>query len=115
MQAEILNEQGYSATGDAFTYLNMIRTRAGLTKPLTATDLPEQGSFRREVYRQRRPELPFECDRWFDLIRTNRAVSEILANKKVTVPAFRLLYPLPQQEIDIMNNKVSFPQNPGYD
>lgn len=115
MQAEILNEQGYNATGDAFTYLNMIRTRAGLTKPLTASDLPEQGSFRLEVYKQRRLELPFECDRWFDLIRTNRAVSEILANKKVTVPAFRLLYPLPQQEIDIMNNKVTFPQNPGYD
>ena len=115
MQAEILNEQGYNATGDAFTYLNMIRTRAGLVKKLTATDLPDQDSFRREVYRQRRLELPFECDRWFDLLRTNRVVAEILANKKVTVPAFRLLYPLPQQEIDIMNNKATFPQNPGYD
>lgn len=115
MQAEILNEQGYNAAGDAFTYLNMIRNRAGLTKKLTATDLPDQESFRREVYRQRRLELPFECDRWFDLLRTNRAVSEILANKKVTLPAFRLLYPLPQQEVDIMNNKATFPQNAGYD
>ena len=114
MQAEILNEQGYSATGNAFTYLNMIRTRAGLAQ-LAAADLPDQNSFRNEIYRQRRLELPFECDRWFDLLRTNRAVTEILANKKVTLPAFRLIYPLPQQEIDIMNNKATFPQNPGYD
>ncbi|MEC5143891.1 RagB/SusD family nutrient uptake outer membrane protein [Chitinophaga sp. 212800010-3] len=109
MQAEILNEQGYVATGNAFTYLNNVRTRAGLAA-FTAANLPDQASFRAEIYKQRRLELPFECDRWFDLLRTNRAISEILANKKVNLPAFRLLYPIPQQEIDIMN----FPQNPGY-
>jgi hypothetical protein len=114
MQAEILNEQGYSAAGNAFTYLNMIRTRASLAQ-LTAANLPDQASFRNEIYRQRRLELPFECDRWFDLVRTNRAVSEILANKKVNLPTFRLIYPIPQQEIDIMNNKATFPQNPQYD
>ncbi|RBL94126.1 RagB/SusD family nutrient uptake outer membrane protein [Chitinophaga flava] len=114
MQAEVLNELGYSTTGNAYTYLNMVRTRAGLSS-LTAADLPDQASFRNEVYKQRRLELPFECDRWFDLIRTGRVVSEILANKKVNLPAFRLLYPIPQQEIDIMNNKATFPQNPGYD
>ncbi|NLR58129.1 RagB/SusD family nutrient uptake outer membrane protein [Chitinophaga polysaccharea] len=114
MQAEVLNEVGYSTGGSAFAYLNMIRNRAGLST-LNSGDLPDQASFRREVYLQRRLELPFECDRWFDLVRTNRAVSEILANKKVTLPAFRLIYPIPQQEIDIMNNKVTFPQNQGYD
>ncbi|WP_212002979.1 RagB/SusD family nutrient uptake outer membrane protein [Chitinophaga sp. HK235] len=114
MQAEVLNELGYSATGNAITYLNMVRSRAGLSS-LTAADLPDQVSFRNEVYKQRRLELPFECDRWFDLIRTGRVVSEILANKKVNLPAFRLLYPIPQQEMDIMNNKATFPQNPGYD
>ncbi|HVI44389.1 MAG TPA: RagB/SusD family nutrient uptake outer membrane protein [Chitinophaga sp.] len=114
MQAEVLNEQGYSAGGNAFTYLNQVRTRAGLPA-LQAADLPDQASFRNEVYKQRRLELPFECDRWFDLVRTNRAISEILANKKVTLPAFRLIYPIPQQEIDIMNNRTTFPQNPGYE
>jgi len=114
MQAEVLNEQAYSIAGNAFTYLNMVRTRAGLAE-LSAADLPNQSSFRNEIYRQRRLELPFECDRWFDLVRTNRAVTEILTNKKVTLPGFRLIYPIPQQEIDIMNNKATFPQNPGYD
>ncbi|NLR77008.1 RagB/SusD family nutrient uptake outer membrane protein [Chitinophaga eiseniae] len=114
MQAEVLNEVGYSTGGNAFTYLNMIRTRAGLST-LSSTDLPDQTSFRNEIYLQRRLELPFECDRWFDLVRTNRAVAEILVNKKVTLPAFRLIYPIPQQEIDIMNNKATFPQNQGYD
>lgn len=114
MQAEVLNEVGYSTGGNAFTYLNMIRTRAGLST-LSATDLPDQTSFRNEIYLQRRLELPFECDRWFDLVRSNRAITEILANKKVVLPSFRLIYPIPQQEIDIMNNKATFPQNQGYD
>ncbi|NLR67500.1 RagB/SusD family nutrient uptake outer membrane protein [Chitinophaga varians] len=109
LQAEVLNELGYATNGNAFTYLNNVRTRAGLAA-LTAADLPDQASFRAEVYKQRRLELPFECDRWFDLVRTNRAISEVLANKKVNLPAFRLLYPIPQQEVDIMG----FAQNPGY-
>ncbi len=113
MQAEILNEQGYLPQGNAFTFLNNVRTRAGLPA-LTSAALPNQAAFRAEVYKQRRLELPFECDRWFDLVRTNRAISEILANKKVTLPAYRLIYPIPQQEIDIMNNPAAFPQNEGY-
>jgi starch-binding outer membrane protein, SusD/RagB family len=116
IQAEALNEIGYNAStaaGTAFAHLNAVRKRAGL-KELTGTDLPDQASFRAEIYKQRRLELPFEGDRWFDLVRRGTAIAEIAANKKITIQPFRLIYAIPQQEIDIMNNPSTFGQNPGY-
>ena len=116
IQAEALNEIGYNAStaaGTAFAHLNAVRKRAGL-KELTGTDLPDQASFRTEIYKQRRLEFPFEGDRWFDLVRRGTAIAEIAANKKITIAPFRLIYAIPQQEIDIMNNPSTFGQNPGY-
>ena len=65
MYAEVLNEIGYVADGDAFTNLNMIRTRAGLPS-ITSTDgnpayrAADQQSFRLAVEQERRVELAFE-------------------------------------------------------
>lgn len=112
LYAEALNEAGYQATGDAFTNLNLIRTRAGVPV-YTATQLATQSTFRDAVIAERRLELALENDRWFDLIRTGTAVSSLSATK-ITVPANRLLYPIPQAEIDTYNNPTAFPQNPGY-
>lgn len=68
--AEALNEQGKVA--EANRYLNMVRTRAGL-QPSTATDL------RDAIFRERRVELAFENKRWFDLVRSGKAVEVITA------------------------------------
>ncbi|MEQ9443322.1 MAG: RagB/SusD family nutrient uptake outer membrane protein [Cyclobacteriaceae bacterium] len=67
--AEALNEQG--KTGEAATYLNQVRTRAGLGDA--------QGDLQAAIYQERRVELAFENKRWFDLVRTNRAVDVITA------------------------------------
>ena len=45
MYAEVLNEEAYSSTGEAFSILNEVRTRAGLS-PLTSTQVPSQEAFR---------------------------------------------------------------------
>jgi starch-binding outer membrane protein, SusD/RagB family len=117
LQAEAMNEIGYSnstAANTAFAYLNAIRKRAGLAE-LTGTDLGTQAAFRTEIYKQRRLEFPFEGDRWFDMVRTGTAVTDMLAsNKKITLAPFRFIYPIPQQEIDIASDKAGFAQNPGY-
>ncbi len=119
MAAEVLNEQGYSPAttqGTAFYYLNQVRQRAGLAA-VASTDLPDQGSFRSEVYLQRRLELAFECDRWFDLVRTGNAISAIQADAgkgNPVIDAHRFIYPIPQSELDIINNLANFPQNNGY-
>ena len=67
--AEALNEQG--KTGEAATYLNMVRARAGLGEA--------QGDLREAILKERRVELAFENKRWFDLVRTGKAVEVITA------------------------------------
>ncbi|MEJ7739827.1 MAG: RagB/SusD family nutrient uptake outer membrane protein [Chitinophagaceae bacterium] len=68
--AEALNEQGKAA--EAVIYLDQVRVRTGLA-PSAATDV------RDAIYKERRVELAFENKRWFDLVRTGRAVEVITA------------------------------------
>ncbi|MGF7214386.1 hypothetical protein GGR92_000526 [Spirosoma lacussanchae] len=112
LYAEALNEVGYQPDGDAFRSLNQVRSRAGI-EPYTPAQLASQAAFRDAVINERRLELALESDRWFDLIRTGRAVEAIKVTG-ITVPANRLIYPIPQAEIDVYNNPATFPQNPGY-
>lgn len=68
--AEALAQQGKD--GDAALYLNMVRDRAGL-------DAYSGGDLLEGIYHERRVELAFENKRWFDLVRTGRAVDVITA------------------------------------
>ncbi|WP_339916912.1 RagB/SusD family nutrient uptake outer membrane protein [Yeosuana marina] len=113
MLAEALNEQGYQASGDAFNFLNQVRLRAGLGA-FTSVDLPDQTSFRSAVLNERFLEFPFEGHRWFDLIRTNTAKDEIGSAIGVDIQDYQLLYPVPQAEIEKINNTSLFYQNAGY-
>lgn len=110
--AEALNEVGYQANGEALQLLNQIRTRAGVSV-YTAAQLSSQAAFRDAVLAERRLEFPLEGQRWFDLIRTGKAIDAIKVTG-ITVPANRLIYPIPQSEIDVYNNPGTFAQNPGY-
>lgn len=67
--AEALMEQGDEA--GAALYLNQVRNRAGLPDA--------QGDLLQAIYNERRVELAFENKRWFDLVRTGRAVEVITA------------------------------------
>jgi len=116
MLAEALNEQGYVANGEAFTLLNKIRNRAGLSS-FTASNLENQNSFRTAVVNERRWELAFENHRWFDLIRTGKAIEVMNAHKSETgvlntVTNEKLLFPIPQSQVDATNGKIT--PNPGY-
>lgn len=67
--AEALNEQGKD--GEAADFLSMVRKRAGLA--------PAKGDLREAIFHERRVELAFENKRWFDLVRTGRAIETITA------------------------------------
>ncbi|XOV93374.1 MAG: RagB/SusD family nutrient uptake outer membrane protein [Bacteroidota bacterium] len=115
--AEAINEQAYD-TGVPFTNLNAIRSRANLPD-LTTTDLPDQNSFRDAIAHERRVELAFENHRWFDLLRTGKAIEVMtaygqieLANPTTPPPGFlpfdetcwvmtpnKLLYQIPSGEL----------------
>ncbi|HMH23340.1 MAG TPA: RagB/SusD family nutrient uptake outer membrane protein [Puia sp.] len=119
--AEALNEGSYSpanGAGTAFYYLNLVRARAGLAAR-TSTDLAGQDTFRDAVFKERRIELAFENDRWFDLVRYSKGLpvlqAHLLSEYGLTTPvltANRLLFPIPQSEIDVHNDPTNFPQNP---
>jgi hypothetical protein len=87
----------------------------------TAVDLPSQDAVRDAIFKERRVELAFENDRWFDLVRYSKALpilqTHLATEYGLTTPvltANRLLYPIPQREIDVHNDLTSFPQNSGY-
>lgn len=86
--AEALNEQG--KTAEAATYLNQVRTRAGLgASPATG-----QADMREAIFKERRVELAFENKRWFDLTRTGR-VTEIISAYGARVKANPAAYYFP--------------------
>jgi hypothetical protein len=87
--AESLNEQGKPA--EAATYLNQVRTRAGLA----ATTAASQAEMREAIFKERRVELAFENKRWFDLTRTGR-VKEIIGAYGAKVKANPQAYYFPK-------------------
>ncbi len=131
MLAESLNEIAYEPGGEAFSLLNAVRVRGGLPE-LTSDKVPDQASFRLAIERERRVELAFEGHRWFDLLRTNRAIDVIRAFGVIEkadpstyrpptepfpanafdIQPYMLLYPVPYSE-RIKNPNVII-QNPGY-
>lgn len=77
LYAELSNEtDGPNET--ALKYLNMIRGRAGLA-PYTLDELSNVYDFRTAVRKERRLELAFENQRWFDLLRWGEAVNVVNA------------------------------------
>ncbi|MEO7211774.1 RagB/SusD family nutrient uptake outer membrane protein [Mucilaginibacter sp.] len=117
--AEALNEQGKA--GQAIPYINQVRTRAGLA----ATAAISQTDMRVAIAKERRVELAFENHRWLDLVRTGQAINVMTAfgatiktqqpylptNAYTNITQNRLLFPIPQSELDI-NKQLQ--QNPGY-
>jgi hypothetical protein len=105
MLAEAMNENG--KTTEALTYLNMVRTRAGVP---TYSGLTKDEA-RDKVLLERRFELYMEGHRWFDLVRTGRALSTC---GSLGMKEHMTLFPIPQTQIEVINDPSILPQNPGY-
>ena len=111
MYAEALAESGGSL-GDALEWLNKTRTRAGLDG-LTTDEVKTLPEFRRELAAERGREFALEGHRWFDLVRLGLAV-EHFRNLGYTLDAHNLIFPIPQNQIEIVNNPSILWQNPGF-
>lgn len=95
------------ATGDP-AYLNQVRARAGLPAFGAAGYPAQYQTLERAIEHERRVELGFEFHRFFDLVRTGRAV-EVMKPKGFDITEKKLLFPIPQNAIDI-NPRLT--QNP---
>jgi hypothetical protein len=71
-----------------------------------------QSDAREKIYLERRFELTLEGHRWFDLVRTGRALATLAP---LGMKANMTIFPLPLTQIQIINNSAVLPQNPGYD
>ena len=102
MYAEALNHNG--KTAEACKYLNMTRRRGFgyQTTETSPVDLQttDKAQFALMVEQERRVELAFENHRWFDLIRTGRAV-EVMKSKGFSLNETNLICPIPQKQIDV--------------
>jgi hypothetical protein len=127
MLAESINEASGPAT--AYTYINQVRARAGVA----ALSGLSQETFRTAIRHERRVELAFENDRWFDLKRalTNDQMTALLnahgqaekasptvdrggvpfAPSDYKFDGYETLYPIPDRQIFLDHN---LKQNPGY-
>jgi tetratricopeptide (TPR) repeat protein len=113
MQAEALNE--LNRTLEAEPYLNLVHQRA-LPTPIVGLS---QANMRLAIENERRLELSFEGHRWFDLVRTGRAIAVMNAHFAAnatfyggtiyTVKPNQLIFPIPLTEIQT-NPKLT--QNP---
>ncbi|KQT35663.1 RagB/SusD family protein [Chryseobacterium sp. Leaf405] len=112
MMAECFAEQN-DFTNSNF-YLNKIKTRAGIsTVSLSTKDL-----LLNEIDRERRLEFVGEGHRWFDLVRTGKAISVMTTYfnnnpgySTAQIKEHHLFMPVPQGQI---NTDPALKQNPGY-
>ncbi len=106
LYAETLNENGTSAE-DVLDVLDPIRTRAGLD-PLDHNELNSQDLVAAAIQDERRLELAFEGQRWFDLVRTGTVNEEMGQD----IDSDYYIFPIPVSEVLASFGVIS--QNSGY-
>lgn len=113
--AECLNETA-GINAESFDNIDKVRIRAGLL-PLARGAINTQSLLRLAIEKERRVELAFENHRWYDLVRTGRAIEVMNAHgiqEKALKPTVirpagfnvtpnNLLLPIPQQDISVDN------------
>lgn len=103
---------------DALIYFNMVRARVRPNAPITTNDLTLD-----QILHERRMELAFEGHRYFDLVRTGKAISVITQSLMTKVDyddkiyitgpiaEYQLILPIPVGEIE---KDPTLSQNSGY-
>ena len=98
------NNRGRISYAKAQQFLNQVRRRA--FGPNVPPVLATGQALTELIWKERHVELAMEGHRFFDLVRTKKAASEIPG----FVAGKHEVFPIPQQEVDISG----LTQNPGY-
>jgi hypothetical protein len=124
----LMEAEALANTGDypnSIIYLNQVRTRARNGQALTVVPpkvFTTQAQLLTDILHERRVELSFEGQRWFDLLRSGSTnfVNILTAEFKAdgfsaytgSITPSKMLYPIPYREINL--NTPGYTQNPGY-
>lgn len=120
--AEAISQAGNGPTTDAYEAVNMVRRRAfgrDLHTPVAKIDLQpglSAAEFQDEILLERAKEFVMEGKRWYDLLRTGKAIEVISAAGPVksAIQEKHLKWPIPSEEIDNNDALNQEDQNPGW-
>lgn len=107
---------------DAAHYINVLRTRAAIKEPINRTNemLVENSEINVDfILDERARELAGEHLRWLDLKRTKQLEKRLgPGNQNPDIVAFNpskhYVRPIPQAELDVLENAEDYGQNPNY-
>lgn len=104
--AEALNEK-YGPTAQSFWAIDKVRQRAHISKLEDIVPVLSQDQFRDAVFLERRKELVYEYQRWFDLARRGATyyVNTLKAAGKTLAAPRHIHFPTPQRELNL-NSKL---------
>ena len=111
--AEALNEVNNGPNAAAYAAIDEVRQRAGIAKLADISPALTVDQFRDAVFQERRKELVFEYQRWFDLARrgADYYVATLKAAGKTLAAKRHIHFPIPQRELNL-NPKLK--QNPDW-
>ncbi len=106
IRSEARAQQGnLTGANSALSDLNAVRSRAGITASTAST----LNDILLALEKEREVEFPFEADRWFNLVRTDRAQTVL------SLPDKHLyLFPIPYNETLVDPQLAGANRNPGY-
>ena len=110
--AEAINEVD-GPTAAAYEPIDKVRARAGIKSLSELSPSLSKDDFREAVFEERRKELAYEFQRWFDLTRrgADYYVAKLHAAGKTNAQPKHIRFPIPQRELDLNPN---LKQNPDW-
>lgn len=104
--AEALNEAEGKPSAEAYAAIDKVRERAGIQLLRDLNPNLSQDEFREYVFEERRKELVYEFQRWFDLARrgSDYYVQKLKASGKTSALPKHIHFPIPQRELDLNPN-----------
>ncbi|MCD8264500.1 MAG: RagB/SusD family nutrient uptake outer membrane protein [Tannerellaceae bacterium] len=105
------------ATSEAVEYMNILRSKRAYTGKEEQMKITQADLNIDFILEERARELVGENLRWFDLKRTNKLleyVQKYNSDGKDNIKEYHMLRPIPQTQLDAVENKDTFKQNPGY-
>jgi len=114
--AEALNELNHGPNADAYAAIDLVRQRAHITKLADISPTLNESDFREAVFLERRKELVYEYQRWFDLARrgADYYIATLKAAGKTLAAKRHIHFPTPAREISLNPKLKQHPDWVGY-
>jgi starch-binding outer membrane protein, SusD/RagB family len=117
---KLLLAEAYLLAGkrvESLKEVNDIRTRAAFAGKTAAMQILDSQLNMDFIMEERARELAGEQTRWMDLKRWGKLVERVKAHNPQAAPYIKDIHnvrPIPQSQLDRVEDKAAFPQNTGY-